>query len=282
MKRSQKISSRLDFSHERIELFFMSAHSTTAFQQQISLAIEPSREALLSHRLYQKLHHLSDLSTFMEYHVYAVWDFMSLLKALQYRLTCVTIPWIPAKHGILSRLVNEIVLGEESDELPGGGAASHYELYLESMKEVGASTISITHLLEKIASGCQIEQALESVSADQAVRDFVKHTFAVIHGGKSHEIAAAFTFGREDLIPEMFTQLVHSLEREFPGRLETLRYYLDRHIALDGDEHGEMGRQMVALLCGDCQQKQQEALAAAVASLEARLALWDAIADRLA
>lgn len=260
----------------------MSAHATTAFQQQISLAIQPAREALLSHRLYQKLHQLSDLATFMEYHVYAVWDFMSLLKALQSRLTCVTTPWIPSPHGVLSRLVNEIVLGEESDELPGGGASSHYELYLESMKEVGASTSTINHLLEKVASGLSIEQALEFIAVDQAVRNFVRHTFSVIAGGKSHEIAAAFTYGREDLIPEMFTQLVHSLEREFPGRLDTLRYYLDRHIALDGDEHGEMGRQMVALLCGDCSLKQQEALDAAVASLEARLALWDAIADRLA
>jgi hypothetical protein len=110
----------------------------------------------------------------------------------------------------------------------------------------------------------------------------VQHTFAVIARGRAHEIAAAFTYGREDLIPEMFGRLVGQLERQFPGRLGTLRYYLDRHIELDGDEHGELGRQMVELLCAGGQDKGREASAAAVAALQARIALWDGITEAIA
>ena len=113
------------------------------------------------------------------------------------------------------------------------------------------------------------------------MRRFVGHTFAVVEHGKPHEIAAAFTFGREDLIPAMFTELVQSLERQFPCKLKTLRYYLDRHIQLDRDEHGAMGLQMVDLLCAGLAEREDEAIAAAASALQARLKLWDAISEMI-
>jgi len=176
------------------------------------------------------------------------------------------------------RLVNEIVLGEESDVLPTGGAASHFELYLQAMQEAGAETVKMQHFIQELKDGNTIAGALEQSGVPAAVGTFVRHTFEVIARGRPHEIAAAFTYGREDLIPEMFTQLVHGLERQFPGKLATLRYYLDRHIALDGDEHGEMGRQMVALLCEGDACREQEATQAAVDALRSRISLWDGIA----
>jgi hypothetical protein len=75
----------------------------------------------------------------------------------------------------------------------------------------------------------------------------------------------------------MFGELVTRLNAQFPGRVETLRYYLERHIQLDGDEHGELGRQMVASLCGNDPLRWEEAREAAVRALEQRLALWDGI-----
>jgi hypothetical protein len=251
------------------------------FQQSITEATSCQRQALLNHPLYQRLKTIEDLASFMEHHIFAVWDFMSLLKSLQLRLTCTTLPWLPVGDGRLRRLVNEIVLGEESDCLPDGGASSHFELYLQAMNETGAKTETIEAFVQQLQSGRSLATALEESAAPPAVRAFVEHTFAVIESNRPHEIAAAFTYGREDLIPDMFTQLVHSLEQQFPGRLSTLRYYLDRHIELDGDEHGDMGRQMVDLLCNDNPQLQQEARQAAVAALQARLELWDAIAESL-
>lgn len=251
-------------------------------QRQMAEAISETREALLHHRLYERLRTLDDLARFMEHHVFAVWDFMSLLKALQARLTCLSVPWLPTGDVEVRRLVNEIVLGEESDRLPDGGAASHFELYLRAMKEAGADTGRMERFIALLESGRSVTAGLEECGAPPAVQRFVGHTFEVIRGGRSHEIAAAFTYGREDLIPEMFTQLVHGLERQFPQRLATLRYYLDRHIELDGDQHGAMGLRMVGLLCGDDPGRRAEASRAAVAALRVRLDLWDSIADSLA
>jgi hypothetical protein len=250
----------------------------SSFTADLAQAIAHERQALLEHRLYVHLRTLEDLALFMKYHVFAVWDFMSLLKALQERLTCARVPWVPQGDAQVRRLVNEIVLGEESDVLPGGGAASHFELYLQAMREAGADTSQVEHFIQHLLQGLTVEAALKQACVPAPVGAFVRHTFAVIERGRVHEIAAAFTYGREDLIPEMFTQLVHGLERQFPGKLSTLRYYLDRHIALDGEEHGEMGRQMVNLLCASDPTREQEATQAAVEALQSRLQLWDAIA----
>jgi hypothetical protein len=248
------------------------------FQKSLSTAIAADRRALLEHRLYDQLRTLENLTAFMEHHVFAVWDFMSLLKALQVRLTCAHVPWRPVGNAQVRRLVNEIVLGEESDALPAGGAASHFELYLLAMQEAGAKTVQIELFIQELESGKTVAEALEHAGVPVAVAAFVGQTFEVIERGLPHEIAAAFTYGREDLIPEMFTHLVHGLERQFPDKLAPLRYYLDRHIALDGDEHGEMGRQMVALLCEGDERRELEATQAAVAALRSRIMLWDGIA----
>lgn len=251
------------------------------FQEGVALSIDSRRRALLEHRLYRELKTLEDLAVFMEHHVYAVWDFMSLLKALQVRLTCASVPWLPHGDGRVRRLVNEIVLGEESDTLPSGGAASHFELYLQAMQEAGADTTGVNHFIRRLRSGEPVASALERSDAPAAVRPFVRNTFEVIDAGRPHEIAAAFTYGREDLIPEMFTQLVQELEAQFPGKLATLRYYLDRHIELDGDEHGAMGREMVELLCDQDPLREQEATAAAASALQSRIELWEGITSVL-
>lgn len=233
--------------------------------------------ALLGHPLYARLQTLEDLALFMECHVFAVWDFMSLLKALQQRLTCVQVPWMPVGDNQVRRLVNEIVLGEESDRAPDGTPSSHFELYLQAMHETKADTAVVQGFIRRLQEGSSIADALASSGVPDCVADFVKHTFAVIESGKPHVIAAAFTYGREDLIPAMFHELVARLESEFPGRLSVLHYYLERHIQLDGDEHGEMGRTMVELLCEGNPKREAEARRAAVEALNARLKMWDGI-----
>ncbi|MDF1861275.1 MAG: DUF3050 domain-containing protein [Verrucomicrobiales bacterium] len=248
-------------------------------QNSLAEAIEPERQVLLEHPLYNRMQSVEDLAVFMEYHVFAVWDFMSLLKALQVRLTCVSIPWLPEGNGEVRRLVNEIVLAEESDFLPAGGASSHFELYLQAMREAGANTSQVNRFTRLLDSGQSVDTALQQAGVPIESVAFVQNTFALIERGRPHEIVAAFTYGREDLIPEMFTQLIHGLDRQFPGKLTTLRYYLERHIELDGDEHGEMGAKMVNLLCEGDPVLQREATQAAVEALQARIRLWNGIAS---
>lgn len=203
---------------------------------------------------------------------------MSLLKALQAQLTCVTTPWRPTEWPESRRLVNEIVLGEESD-LFEGRTVSHFELYREAMIEAGADTSAIDRLLASIAAGKPFNPA--QIAASRAARRFVTSTFELIQAGKPHATAAAFTFGREDLIPGMFRSLVKDLNVQFEGRYAKLIWYLERHIEVDSDDHGPMARRMVKDLCRDDPKLWQEAALAAESSLKARLCLWDGILEEL-
>ncbi len=236
------------------------------------------REQLVSHRLYGLVDSPERLRWFMEHHVFAVWDFQSLLKAVQQRLTCTTVPWVPTADPEARRMINEIVLDEESDTLPEGGSASHFELYLDAMGRAGANSGPIERLLDSLRSGEHLDAALAACGAPPAAIDFVCKSFAVIESGSTPAIAAAFTYGREDVIPDMFRGIVRGLAGDDPARWDRFRFYLDRHIEHDEDHHGPLCQQIVARLCGSDESLWAEAAAAARNCLEARLALWDAVA----
>lgn len=242
-------------------------------------AVQPYRNALLQHPIYNDLKTLEDFRVFMEQHVYAVWDFMTLLKALQLKLTGTSIPWIPSSEPIVTRLINDIVLAEESDEDGQGGYCSHFELYLRAMHEAGASTENIDSFIQGLREGASFESALASLSESDAVKHFLKVNYAVVQGGKPHQIAASFTLGREELIPDLFRQLVNDLIKSKPGELETLEYYFERHIHLDEDHHGPLAMKMLDHLCGSDPIKWEETKLAAIEALEARKVLWDGIHD---
>lgn len=215
----------------------------------------------------------------MESHIFAVWDFMSLLKGLQKQLTSVDEAWVPTESKLARRLVNEIVLAEESDEDPEGNPASHYELYLDAMRQAGANTRPVNHFIKTLQRSFKVKDILKYNLAeiDKSVLHYLRANYAIVKRGKVHEMAAAFTYGREDLIPDMFTEIVKELHAKFPGQLDAFVYYLDRHIELDGDEHGPMALKMITELCGNDEQKWMEAEDACIEALEARLMLWDSI-----
>ena len=240
----------------------------------LKAAVGETRSTVTTHEMYARLDSHEAIVTFMEHHVFAVWDFMSLLKSLQRNLTCVDVPWVPTGPTSSRRLINDIVLVEESDEL-GGGFISHFELYLQGMAQAGADTTVIEPFLGLIRAGTPVPEALHALPVPAAAAEFVRSTWTFIQTLPLHCQAAAFAFGREDLIPEMFQQVVDVNENL--GRLDLFVDYLRRHIQVDDEEHTPMAMQMLADLCGDDESKWRDCAETVNAALAARVRLWDGI-----
>ena len=249
--------------------------------EQIEEHISELREHLKNHELYYHLLEVQDIKVFMEKHVYAVWDFMSLLKALQQRLTCISIPWKPSKNAKTARFINEIVLGEETDVNELGVPKSHFEMYIEAMNEVGADTEKILHFVNSTNSIKDIVGRIQSSNLKKAEKEFLKFTFKIIETNEEHKIAAAFTFGREDLIPDMFLAIIDKSNHNDENKFPKLSYYLNRHIELDGDEHGPLSLEMISELCGDDESKWNDVLQTSVEALKKRISLWDEITEEI-
>lgn len=243
--------------------------------------IEPLRAQLVEHPLYYNIKQIADLQVFMQGHIFAVWDFMSLLKSLQNKLTCTDTPWLPVGSANTRYLINEIVLGEESDIDEKGNRISHFELYLEAMKEAKADTTSINALLDLVKKGVQIEDAIAQTVENEGIRQFLNFTFDTVKNSPIHVQAAVFTFGREDLIPDMFITIVKELNQQYPNSIKTFKYYLERHIEVDGEHHSHLAMEMLTELCGDDAEKWSEVGIAVEKALEMRIGLWNAILEEL-
>lgn len=243
--------------------------------ERLKAAVEPARQQVISHPLYRALCELPAVVTFMEHHAFAVWDFMSLLKTLQRQLSCVQVPWVPEGSAASRRLINEIVLVEESDEL-GSGFISHFELYLSGMAQAGADTAPIESFIELLRSGEPVVPSLKKSGAPGPAAEFVAATWGFINRSPAHCQAAAFAFGREDLIPEMFER-VAVLNDQLGDRLSIFVDYLRRHIQVDGEEHTPMAMQVLADLCGDDADKWAECKSTIEVAFAARINLWDGI-----
>jgi hypothetical protein len=242
--------------------------------KELEATVADARSRVVTHPLYAALDNSAAVITFMQHHVFAVWDFMSLLKSLQRNLTCVQVPWVPTGPTGSRRLINDIVLVEESDHL-GGGFISHFELYVRGMAESGADVTVINRFIDLVRSGTGVPGAIEEAGVPAPSAEFVRTTWHFIDTLSVHCQAAAFAFGREDLIPEMFQQVV-TLNKEV-GNFDTFVDYLERHIEVDAEEHTPMAMQMLADLCGEDDAKWQEAADTVVAAFEARTRLWDGI-----
>jgi hypothetical protein len=241
------------------------------------------RDALLDHPLYTDVVSIGDLRRFMEDHVFAVWDFMSLLKRLQQDLTCTRVPWLPANNAKAARLINDIVIGEETDADPDGFYVSHLELYLRAMQDVGASTVQFDTFCSMVRAGFPVEVVLTRIGVARHVHAFVGHTMALANTGTTEEVLAAFFYGREDIIPEMFHRLLKTLHgaKHDNRDLRHFIYYIDRHIELDADSHGPKGKELLKDLVESSPDKAERATRAACSSIEARIVLWNGTLSKL-
>lgn len=247
--------------------------------------LDPLRDELARHPVYARVTGVAELRIFMAHHVFPVWDFMSLVKCLQGVVAPCTVPWIPRGDPSVRRFINEIVREEESDAgLPRADGSesftSHFELYCEAMRELGADCAPALRFVD-LCREQGIQSALAVAPIPEPARAFMRSTFGIIASGKAHEVAAAFSLGREQVIPPMFRSLLERMgvgEREAPA----FHYYLVRHIHLDEGTHAPLALRLLDDLCGGQPERIAEAQAAARTALTARLRFWDGVAAAIA
>jgi hypothetical protein len=241
--------------------------------------LEGARARLRNHALYGAIRTPGALRTFAEHHVVCVLDFMSLLKSLQRDTTCVSVPWTPVRDSQAARLIQSIVLDEETDVRPDGRVMSHFEWYLEAMAEIEADTRPVRDVVGSLARGMPLAPALRASGLPSAAVEFGLTTAALLEG-PLHARAAVFFHGREEIIPSMFLGILARLEMQgLP--CPSLRGYLQRHVDLDGSDHGPRAEQMLARLCQGNKVMIVEAQAAALVALHARERLWEAIVSQI-
>ena len=150
-------------------------------------ATQDEREKLQNHKIYFSIKNIDHLNIFMSNHVFAVWDFMSILKSLQSQLTCVKIPWIPTGNGTPARLIHEIVTEEETDLAPHGQYMSHFEIYCNAMRQAGADINPIHQFLKNLEIS-NISESLKRSNAPKAASNFVNETFNILNDYVDHFI----------------------------------------------------------------------------------------------
>ncbi len=250
--------------------------------ERLKKKIEPLRQEIIHHKVYRYIKSIEELRIFMQYHVYAVWDFMCLLKSLQNNLTCTTVPWFPVDVADTRFLINEIVVGEESDIDIDGIRKSHFEMYLDAMSQSGADSTAIQTFIKTLDQTRNLELSFMQSNTPPEAKSFVDFTFNIINSHKSHLQSAVFTFGREDLIPNMFLSIINEIDQSLPKKISKFKYYIKRHIEVDGGHHSHLAIQMTNHLCNNNEDYWLEAEQAVVKSLEKRKELWDGVYKAIA
>lgn len=241
---------------------------------QIRFTLKPLRVRLFGHEIYQQMETLEDLREFMEHHVYAVWDNMSQLKALQNTLSCANTIWTPSPYKKTLRIINELAFEDECDEFEGD-CISHFEIYRNAMQQAGADFRLADRFLVLLQEEKDLYKALDKINLPESIKLYLKINWEISHSGKPHAMAAAFFLGREDVVPELFHKLGKDLMFYHPRSLAFMKDYLERHTKTDQEQHNKNVQTVLEELCGDDEQKWQEAEEAAKAVLDARFALWD-------
>ncbi|ESO11427.1 hypothetical protein HELRODRAFT_183213 [Helobdella robusta] len=243
------------------------------------------RNEIVNHELFSSIKNMEGMRIFMENHSFAVYDFMTLLKSLQKRFTCVRPTWTPPKNRIAARLINDIVTGEETDEVVEPHVyISHYELYLDAMKQVGANTSPILALTSTMEQTNDPQKSLEAAREKGATKHalkFVEETFEVSLNEKipDHVVAAYFLFGREDPIPDMFRTMLDKIPQLYLKKDFVL--YLERHIFLDEEHHAPMAKRLLQSLCKDDEKLWQQCAETAAKATYSRARFWDGVLEQV-
>lgn len=259
----------------------ISAAETTASDTILDL-----RQKLTRHPLYQRIDSMEALRCFMESHVFAVWDFMSLVHAMKRHLSPQRQLWTPGPSPAHLRTVYEILRDEETDSWPHPAdgtlhTTSHFQMYRMAMSEVGADTRAIDELVGHASRSSTVpEDVAQWMQLPDDLRGFLNLHLCLVREDEFPAISAAFYYGREAILPDLFEQVLAQPWFQ-QSKAPLFVTYCQRHIELDGDSHGDLARQIFQWATQDDPQKEAMGLEAAVQTLQARLSMLDGVLIRM-
>ena len=239
--------------------------------QKLKKKLKEKENILYNHNIYSKTNNLEQLQIFMENHIYAVWDFMLLVKYLQRKLTSVELIWKPTKYRISRHYINEIILNEESD-LINSSYISHFELYKIAMIEINANTSSIDKFINEVTE----ENYVSIISKlNQGLCNFLFDTFESITEKDLYHNIGYFYYGRENPIPQMFSRIIKNICSNY--NCTHMKLYLERHITMDGDIHGPITKIVINELIFDNIDNEINILLGGIHAIESRINFWNYI-----
>lgn len=252
---------------------------TNDYLKTIQRRLTPLIESIEQHPLYQKLNSVERWQCFMEHDVFTTWDYMCLLKALYEKMGCVTVPWFPPEHSDTALFIQKIMSTTESDRgLDGEYHASHFEWYLQAMREANAHIIPMQNFLDYLKKEVSLVDALGNIKAPDFIQEFVSTTFLFCEQ-PMNQIVAAFVFGREMIANTIATRLFEQLKKLPCKELEILTYYFQRQIELNTEIRLAADFEMLVNLCQQDLLKWWQVEVSAQLALRARLELFDGILE---
>ena len=247
-------------------------------------ATTPYKIMLFNNKLFEQTFETSKVKIFMDSHVFAIWDYLTILKALQRKLASKNIRLLDQDVPDLPFLINQIVINEEIEEESSQeylSALGVYQLYINTMKEIGADINPITNFVESIKNEKYWKDALKETKSlyrylPITTYDYLEHNLSVVDYAKIHELAGVFFFGREDIHCKF--NLFLRGNQENAKNFSNLKNFLQRHIDDDAkNKNPILGEYILNLLCKNDETKWKEVETSVIEAIKKRNEFLDGI-----
>ena len=154
---------------------------------------------------------------------------------------------------------------------------SHFELYLSSMKNINAKTDHIESIVDDVSKNKP--KSFDKYNLEPECYSFLEGNNRLLNTNQLHIISALFTYGRETTLPGMFEKLLLRIGES--SKYDQLKLYLKRHIDVDSNRHGPLSLILFNKSCESDDSKYNQAVDAAIKSIEIRYNLWTGIHKKI-
>jgi hypothetical protein len=136
----------------------------------------------------------------------------------------------------------------------------------------------VSNVSSKKLSLDEIYTLIYKLSPSEVVAKFVEYNIKTAITKPITDVVAIFYFGRENLIPQMFERFINQSSIK---STQYLKYYLQRHIEIDSEDHGPKMLKLLNFVTNNNTQNIKNCINIGIDSIIKRTELWDNILIRL-